>query len=122
MIINLPATYPARPIHGVLLSGFVALNLENAVYPARYLPLLKQMGYQVDVDAGKGKDKKTEFLADLHCLLKTRKQVADILWEKENWDLFMFTVTETDRLQHFLYDAYGDEPPSPSSGFSQFLS
>ena len=108
VIINLPATYPARPIHGVLLSGFVALNLENAVYPARYLPLLKQMGYQVDVDAGKGKDRKPEFLADLHCLLKTRKQVADILWEKENWDLFMFTVTETDRLQHFLYDAYGD--------------
>jgi predicted AlkP superfamily phosphohydrolase/phosphomutase len=108
VIINLPATYPARPIPGVLISGFVALNLEKAVYPARYLPLLKQMGYQVDVDAGKGKDKKAEFLADLHCLLKTRKQVADILWEKENWDLFMFTVTETDRLQHFLYDAYGN--------------
>jgi len=106
VIINLPATYPARPINGVLLSGFVALDLEKAVYPIRYLPLLKQMGYQVDVDAGKGRDKKTEFLADLHCLLKTRKQVADILWEKENWDLFMFTVTETDRLQHFLYDAY----------------
>ena len=109
VIINLPATYPARPIPGVLLSGFVALNLENAVYPARYLPLLRQLGYEVDVDAGKGKDKKPEFLADLHCILKTRKQVADILWEKENWDIFMFTVTETDRLQHFLYDAYSDE-------------
>jgi predicted AlkP superfamily phosphohydrolase/phosphomutase len=109
VIINLPATYPARPIHGVLLSGFVALNLENAVYPSRYVPLLRQMGYQVDVDAGKGKDRKHEFLADLNCLLKTRKQVADVLWEKENWDLFMFTVTETDRLQHFLYDAYEEE-------------
>ena len=106
VIINLPATYPARPIHGVLLSGFVALDLEKAVYPARYLPLLRQTGYQVDVEAGKGKDRKPEFLADLHCLLKTRKHVADILWEKENWDVFMFTVTETDRLQHFLYDAY----------------
>lgn len=120
VIINLPATYPARPINGVLLSGFVALNLENAVYPARYLPLLKQMGYQVDVDAGKGKDKKTEFLADLHCLLKTRKQVADILWEKENWDLFMFTVTETDRLQHFLYDAYGDSRHPHHQDFLNF--
>jgi len=108
VIINLPATYPARPIPGVLVSGFVALTLENAVYPQRHLPLLKQMGYQVDVDAGKGKDRKPEFLADLHCILKTRKQVADIFWEKEAWDLFMFTVTETDRLQHFLYDAYDD--------------
>ena len=108
VIINLPATYPARPINGVLISGFVALNLENAVYPRGYLPWLKRMGYQVDVDAGKGKDRKAEFLADLHNLLKTRKQVADVLWEKENWDLFMFTVTETDRLQHFLYDAWED--------------
>ncbi|MBN2400134.1 MAG: alkaline phosphatase family protein [Candidatus Aminicenantes bacterium] len=120
VIINLPATYPARPIHGVLVSGFVALNLENAVYPARYLPLLKQMGYQIDVEAGKGRDRKIEFLADLHCLLKTRKQVADVLWEKENWDLFMFTVTETDRLQHFLYDAYGDSGHPHHQDFLNF--
>ncbi len=58
VIINLPATYPARPMPGVLISGFVALDLEKAVYPARYLPMLKQAGYQVDVDAGKGRDKK----------------------------------------------------------------
>lgn len=108
VIINLPATYPARPIPGVLISGFVALDLDKAVYPARYLPVLKQAGYQVDVDAGKGRDRKAEFLADLHCALKIRKQVADMLWEKEEWDLFMFTVTGTDRLQHFLYDAYAD--------------
>jgi predicted AlkP superfamily phosphohydrolase/phosphomutase len=120
VIINLPATYPARPINGVLLSGFVALDLEKAVYPIRYLPLLKQMGYQVDVDAGKGKDKKAEFLADLHCLIKTRKQVADILWEKENWDLFMFTVTETDRLQHFLYDAYENKKHPLHQDFLNF--
>jgi predicted AlkP superfamily phosphohydrolase/phosphomutase len=121
VIINLPATYPARPIPGVLISGFIALNLENSVYPARYLPLLKQVGYQVDVDAAKGRDRKQEFLADLHCLLRTRKHVADILWEKENWDLFMFTVTETDRLQHFLYDAYDDPRHAHHHDFINFF-
>jgi len=120
VIINLPATYPARPIPGVLISGFVALDLEKAVYPTCYLPMLKQAGYQVDVDAGKGRDKKTEFLADLHCALKIRKQIADILWEKENWDVFMFTVTETDRLQHFLYDAYGDSRHPYNREFNGF--
>jgi predicted AlkP superfamily phosphohydrolase/phosphomutase len=109
LIINLPATYPARPLPGVLISGFVALDLGKAVYPIRYLPMLRQAGYQVDVDAGKGKDRKAEFLADLHCALKIRKQVADVFWEKEEWDLFMFTVTGTDRLLHFLYDAADDD-------------
>jgi len=108
VIINLPATYPARPVPGVLISGFVALDLERAVFPARYLPMLQQAGYQVDVDAGKGKERKAEFLADLHYAHKVRKQVADMLWVKEDWDVFMYTVTGTDRLQHFLYDAYTD--------------
>ena len=106
VIINLPATYPARPIPGVLISGFVALDLKKAVFPVQHLPMLKQAGYQIDIDAGKGKDRKAEFLADLHCALKVRRQVAGMLWDKEDWDVFMFTVTGTDRLQHFLYDAY----------------
>ena len=84
--------------------------------------MLKQAGYQVDVDAGKGKDRKAEFLADLHCALKIRKQVADMLWEKEEWDVFMFTVTETDRLQHFLYDAYADGSHEFHGEFNGFLS
>ena len=120
VIINLPATYPARAIPGVMISGFVALDLEKAVFPTSYIPILKQMGYQIDVDAGKGRDKKAEFLADLHCALKIRKQVADILWEKENWDVFMFTITETDRLQHFLYDAYGDSRHPYNCEFNGF--
>ncbi|MCJ7524731.1 MAG: alkaline phosphatase family protein [Candidatus Aminicenantes bacterium] len=120
VIINLPATYPARAIPGVMISGFVALDLEKAVFPTSYIPILKQMGYQIDVDAGKGRDKKAEFLADLHCALKIRKQVADLLWEKENWDVFMFTITETDRLQHFLYDAYGDSRHPYSCEFNGF--
>jgi predicted AlkP superfamily phosphohydrolase/phosphomutase len=108
VIINLPATYPVRPVPGVLISGFVALDLGKAVYPIHYLPMLRETGYQVDVDAGKGRDRKAEFLADLHCALKVRRQVARMLWEREEWDIFMLTVTGTDRLQHFLYDAYND--------------
>jgi len=121
VIINLPATYPARPVPGVLISGFVALDLERAVYPIRYLPMLRQAGYQIDVDAGKGRDRKAEFLADLHCALKIRKQVADKLWEKEDWDLFMFTVTGTDRLQHFLYDACADDSHEFHADFLNFF-
>ncbi len=121
VIINLPATYPVRPVPGVLISGFVALDLEKAVYPIRYLPVLRQAGYQVDVDAGKGRDRKAEFLADLHCALKVRRQIAHMLWEREAWDIFMLTVTGTDRLQHFLYDAYGDGGHEFHDEFNHFF-
>ena len=38
--------------------------------------------------------------------------MADLLWKNENWDIFMFTVTETDRIHHFLFDAY-ENPRHP---------
>ncbi len=112
--VNLPATYPARPIPGALVSGFVALDLERAVWPAAYLPLLRRMGYQVDVETGKARDRLPEFLADLHVSLRTRRDAAEVLWENESWDVFLFVVTESDRLYHFLFDA-GD-PRHPLHG------
>lgn len=109
VIINLPSTYPARKIPGVLISGFVVPDLKRAVFPEHYFNILHEYGYEVDVDATKGKDRKMEFLSDLHYILKVRKQVADYIWSKEKWDVFMFTVTGTDRLHHFLFDAFRDE-------------
>lgn len=108
VIINLPSTYPARKIHGVLISGFVVPDLKRAVYPESYLDILGKFGYEVDVDASKGKDRKLELISDLHYILQVRKQVADFLWSREAWDLFMFTITGTDRLNHFFFDAYSD--------------
>jgi len=109
VILNLPSTYPVREIPGVLVAGFVAIDLKKAVYPLTYLPFLKNSGYIIDIDARKGKDKKSEFISDLHTALKLRKKAADFFWEKEKWDVFMFTITGTDRLHHFLFDAYADE-------------
>ncbi|HMA53156.1 MAG TPA: alkaline phosphatase family protein, partial [Acidobacteriota bacterium] len=50
IVINQPSTYPARKIDGVLISGFVALELAKAVWPMSYRAVLEQMGYQIDVD------------------------------------------------------------------------
>jgi predicted AlkP superfamily phosphohydrolase/phosphomutase len=108
VIINLPFTYPAREIPGILISGFVVPDLKRAVYPEYFLDVLDKFGYEVDVDASKGKDRKLELISDLHYTVQVRKQVADFIWGREKWDLFMFTITGTDRLHHFLFDAYSD--------------
>ncbi len=109
VVINLPGTFPVREIPGILISGFVSLDLKRSVYPFTYYPLIKKMGYKVDVDAELGRSKKAEFLADLHYTLKVRAEVADFFWQNQQWDCFMLTVTGTDRLHHFLYDALADK-------------
>jgi predicted AlkP superfamily phosphohydrolase/phosphomutase len=108
IIINLPGTYPIRPMRGMLISGFVAPELEKSVYPVSLLPILKGIGYRVDVDASVGKDNKPAFLKDLFSTLNVRYGFYQSV-VREEWDLFFFIITGTDRLHHFLFNVV-DEP------------
>jgi predicted AlkP superfamily phosphohydrolase/phosphomutase len=104
IIINLPGTFPARPLNGILVSGFVALDLERSVYPLTLLPELQAMNYQVDVDTAVGKKDKKLFLNDLNETLGIRYKFYKKVEKKEKWDLSFFIITGTDRLHHFLFD------------------
>src|SRR6266511_2197052 len=48
--LNVPGTYPARAMQGSLVAGFVAPQLERAVYPPSLLPRLRALGYRIDLD------------------------------------------------------------------------
>lgn len=119
IVINLPNTYPARPLRGILISGFVALDLERAAYPAALLPLLRRLGYRVDVNTDLGKDRKDEFLKDLFETLEIRMKLFEKL-RKERWDLFFFVITGTDRLHHFLWYAYQEEEHPYKEAFLKY--
>ncbi|MCP4216962.1 MAG: hypothetical protein GY765_20095 [bacterium] len=112
VILNLPNTYPARPLQGALVSGFVALDLDKAVYPKSLLPHLKKIDYRIDVDNATAKTDKKLFLKDLRDTLDTRYDLFKFMREKEKWNLFFLIITGTDRLHHFFYDAF-DNPDSP---------
>lgn len=108
VIINVPSTYPVQKINGFWVSGFVSLDLEKAVYPPSYIEKLKEMNYQVDVDSRKAHKSKRLFLEDLFKVHKKRIELYRYLWNKINWDTFMLVFTGSDRLEHFLWDAYED--------------
>jgi predicted AlkP superfamily phosphohydrolase/phosphomutase len=108
VVVNQPATYPARPIHGALVSGFVAVHLDKSVFPARYLRPLRDMGYEIDLDAELVRDNPPALFRALHDLLAVRERLVDLLWTEEKWNLMEVVITGTDRLHHFLFDAYED--------------
>ena len=109
VVLNVPSTFPARPLDGAMVSGFVALDLERAVYPAALIPWLKSVDYQVDVDAQTAHQSLDLFLRSLDRTLQARIIAYRHLWEKEKWSTFMLVFTGTDRLAHFLWGAYEDE-------------
>ncbi len=108
VIINVPATFPASNLNGVHISGFVALDLERSTYPASLVPKLKELDYRIDVDSSKAHKSIDFFLKDLDRTLQARIEAYRYLWDKEDWNTFMLVFTGTDRLSHFLYDAYED--------------
>ena len=104
LVINVPSTYPAFPIEGLLVSGFVAVDFDKAVYPSSYVPILRSMNYIIDVEAEKARRDKKALYADILQSLSVRRKVFLDLFDREAWDLCVFCITETDRLHHFFFD------------------
>jgi predicted AlkP superfamily phosphohydrolase/phosphomutase len=108
IIINQPSTYPARKINGTLISGFVAIDMSRAVFPPGIKPVLEQMGYQIDIDTLKSREDHAFLWQELGKTLSGRQKALHHFWDEE-WDYFEFVITGTDRLHHFLWNAYNDE-------------
>ncbi len=109
IVVNLPFTYPARPLKGMLISGFVAPILERSVYPESLIPWLKSKRYRTDVDAVRGREDRSFLISDLFDTLNLHEEIMITLLKTQPWDLFIGVVTGTDRLHHFFFDAYADE-------------
>ncbi len=110
-VVNVPMTYPPRPVNGRLVSCFLATDLMKATYPPELAQRLKAMGYKIDADAWLARKDKQAFLADLDLALEKRFEAAFELM-REPWDFFQLHVMETDRINHFLWRSWerGVEP------------
>jgi predicted AlkP superfamily phosphohydrolase/phosphomutase len=107
IILNQPSTYPARKLNGALVSGFVAVDFEKAVWPAAHIAPLKKMGYQVDIDTAQSRRDPEFFWKDLQKTFDGRGKALDYFWGQE-WDYFELVVTGTDRLHHYHWQAGRD--------------
>lgn len=107
-VVNLPNTYPARAMRGMLVAGFVAPDLERAVYPRVLAGMLSSQGYKLEADTQRGRADYDFLLTELAATLDARRKALDLLWPDLAWDLFVLVLTETDRLGHFLFPAMVD--------------
>jgi predicted AlkP superfamily phosphohydrolase/phosphomutase len=112
LVVNQPATYPARPIPGTLISGFVAIDLRRSVQPLAHLATLRRLDYRIDIDTLAARRDHDALFVDLHATLRARRDALWQLWDAERWDLLQVVVTGTDRLYHYLFDAL-DDPDHP---------
>src|SRR6185503_18430303 len=108
IVLNIPNTYPAKAINGVLVSGFVAINVERAVTPPAALETLKQYGYKIDVNYMNADQRPEAFFTDLFDTLEARRKTLRHFLTQDEWVCFIGVTTETDRLHHYFWSQYAD--------------
>jgi len=96
----------------VMVSGFIAPDLPKSVYPKMLLPHLEKLGYLIDLPCEKIASAPDEFWNATGHSLEARARTMAALLENEPHDLFIGVFTETDRVQHFFFDAI-EEPSHP---------
>ena len=109
VIINVPSTYPVKQMNGVHISGFVSIDFQKSVYPEGLTSDLSNLDYRLDVDSQKAHADMGAFLKDLDEILTARIKAVEYLWDMIDWQVYMPTFTGTDRLMHFLFEAYEDK-------------
>jgi len=120
IILNIPNTYPARALEGMLVSGFVAPSIDRAVYPPAWKDRLLEAGYRIDVDYMNADQRPDAFFRDLDETIEARRRVYKRLLTEEAWDLFIGVITECDRLHHYFWHQYVDASAPLHARFLDF--
>ena len=113
IVLNLPGTYPALPLRGKMVSGFVAPDFDKACYPPSFAQTLRSLGYRMDLDGDLGLSWPEHVRDHIWPVFEARKTVFRHVIKHEYWDLCIAIITESDRLQHFyLQTLYDSNHPS----------
>jgi len=116
-VINLPMTYPPRPLNGIMITGLLTPpEAEDFTYPPELASTLR--GYRIEqplATMGFGKAADRELVRVSQEILEQQGETALRFLAGEDWDLFLVVFTGTDRLQHRLWNyldpaADGEKP------------
>ncbi len=104
-VMNVPVTYPPRPVNGFLVAGLLSPSKADFTYPSNFL-----RRYEAELDPYRVmphvqyKDgNEDEFIADLQDLIERRKRYALALMQGEPWDFMMVHFLALDVAQHALW-------------------
>ncbi len=105
IVLGVPLTYPPRPIHGLLVSDFLAPGVDSEyTYPPALKDEIKEIVGEYIFDTREFRtDDKAKLLSDIHAMTRQRFQVARHLAATHPWDLFVMVEMGPDRIHHAFW-------------------
>lgn len=120
LIMNVPQTYPVKPIDGYMVSGFLTPNTnQQFAFPAIFKNevLKQQPNYRFDVRKFRTVPR-NELLQQLHQLMEVQYALLEHALKTKTWDFAMHVNIGVDRLHHAFWRYHDSqhrlhEPDSP---------
>lgn len=124
-IMNVPVTYPPRPVNGFIVGGMLSPMAGEFTYPADFLDQYGDGGsgkalqpYRIAPGVQYKEGNEETFTADLLDLVERRGEYALRLMEDYPQDFLMFHFQATDVLQHALWKAVDPSHPRYDPDFA----
>ena len=111
--LGVPLTYPPRPIHGLLVTDFLAPNVESDyTYPPELKDEIKAVvgEYLFDTREFRTEDK-ARLLQDIYTMTARRFQLARHFITTKPWDLFVMVEMGPDRIHHAFWKYFDPKHP-----------
>lgn len=111
-VYNVPVTYPAAPVNGILISGMDAPSFDDqAIHPLEqkdsFLAAIPDFKISNDIDAKylitHSRNPVGRFIGQLREHLRMELRTIDYLMGLEDWDLFTAVIRSTDSFQHVFW-------------------
>ncbi|MBW2973148.1 alkaline phosphatase family protein [Candidatus Woesearchaeota archaeon] len=105
IIMNMPTTYPAKKVNGILIAGGPDADDAHFVYPRSLKDQLKQENYQIHAEKLNPLIfAKEEIFESCRSTIEKRFSVFKKLLKNHEWDLAQITIFHINALQHFFWD------------------
>ncbi len=122
IVMNVPLTYPPRPIKGKMVTGLLTPpSAKDFTHPPELkIEIESQVGrYKVYPDEIYQEGREEKFLDSLMETLEIRFKTSRYLMDHFPWDLFMIVFSETDAIQHAFWKFIDPTHPFYEEGLAR---
>ena len=107
IIVGVPPTFPAQPINGNLITGFITPDsLSNFTYPLKLKEEIFNVVEDYEFDVKFRTNHKEQLLKSLYKLTKKHFEVVKHLIKNKQWDYCQFVIIGLDRFHHAFWKYY----------------
>ncbi|MFX0059441.1 MAG: alkaline phosphatase family protein [Candidatus Heimdallarchaeota archaeon] len=107
IILGLPPTFPAQPMNGNLVAGFITPDtLSNFTYPPKLKQEISEKIGNYVFDVKFRTDQKEQLLIDIYQMTKIHFETIKYLIQNKEWDFCHFVIIGLDRIHHAFWKYY----------------